>query len=162
MWGAGHGVDAGRVRAAAPEPYAIDESADVLPPTLRRSPLVRVAARALQLVCLFYGVVLLYWIYLAKGLAIGVFLSDPVFYTYSLLVTLYCLARFLLAPFYRPVADTGYRPTASIVVPAFNEEECIALWLRRSRRCTRATTRANSSRSWSWTTARRTPRGSAS
>jgi hyaluronan synthase len=41
------------------------------------------------------------------------------------LVTVYCLARFALAPFYRPTPDVGYRPSASIVVPAFNEEEIV-------------------------------------
>lgn len=81
----------------------------------------------LQAVCLVYGIALLFWIYLAKGLAVGLFLSDPVFYTYSLLVTVYCLARFALAPFYRPAPDSGYRPTASIVVPAFNEQDCIGM-----------------------------------
>jgi hyaluronan synthase len=40
-------------------------------------------------------------------------------------VVLYLLARFFLASFYRPVPDRGYRPSVTIVVPAFNEEGCI-------------------------------------
>ena len=115
------------MRADAAQPLHADEAVDGLGTHARRSPLARALVRAVQLVCLLYGVVLLYWIYLAKGLAVGVFLSDPVIYTYSLLVTVYCLARFALAPFYRPASDAGYRPTASIVVPAFNEEDCIEL-----------------------------------
>ena len=110
---------------AAPDPA--DESQAAIPERYRDSRLLRTASRALQLVCLVYAVFLLFWIWLAKGLAVGLLLSDPVFYTYSLLVTIYCLARFFLAPFYRPTPDTGYRPTASIVIPAFNEEDCVGL-----------------------------------
>lgn len=110
---------------AAPDPA--DESQAAIPERYRDSRLLRAASRALQLVCLVYAVFLLFWIWLAKGLAVGLLLSDPVFYTYSLLVTVYCLARFFLAPFYRPTPDTGYRPTASIVIPAFNEEDCVGL-----------------------------------
>ena len=105
----------------------VDESEAGIPERYRGSPVVRVLSRLIQLVCLAYGVILLLWIYLAKGLAVGLFFSDPVFYAYSLLVTVYCLARFVLAPFYRSTPDTGYRPTASIIVPAFNEEECVGM-----------------------------------
>jgi hyaluronan synthase len=48
-----------------------------------------------------------------------------VFGAYSVLVTLYVLARFSIAPFYRSTPDTGLRPSCSIVIPAFNEEGCI-------------------------------------
>jgi hyaluronan synthase len=115
--------------APPPSPglHDIGESESGLPERYQSSGVGRVVSRMLQAVCLVYGIALLFWIYLAKGLAVGLFLSDPVFYTYSLLVTVYCLARFALAPFYRATADTGYRPTASIVVPAFNEEDCIGL-----------------------------------
>ena len=60
-----------------------------------------------------------------EGLTIASVAGDPLFGGYSLLVTLYVLARFSLAPFYRPTPDTGLRPSCSIVIPAFNEEGCI-------------------------------------
>jgi hyaluronan synthase len=104
-----------------------DEATAAIPARLRDSLLFRAATRGLQLVCIVYAVFLCFWIWLAKGLAVSLLLADPVFYTYSLLVTCYCLARFFLAPFYRPVPDRGYRPSVSIVIPAFNEEECIGL-----------------------------------
>jgi hyaluronan synthase len=75
--------------------------------------------------CVVYALVLVYWIWMAKNLAVVLLLRDPVFYGYSILVTAYCLGRFFLAPFYRPVADAGHRPTVSIVIPAFNEEACV-------------------------------------
>lgn len=103
----------------------MDESTGGLDPHLRGSRLVSVISRGLQLVCIVYGIALLYWIWMAKDLSVGLVLHDPVFGTYSLLVTLYVLARFMLAPFYRPTPDTGHRPTASIVIPAFNEHAVI-------------------------------------
>jgi hyaluronan synthase len=112
---------------AVPQVDLGDESDTGVPERLQGSPVVKAISRMLQVVCLVYGLVLLVWIYLAKGLAVGLFFSDPVFYTYSLLVTVYCLARFALAPFYRPTPDTGYRPTASVLIPAFNEEDCVGM-----------------------------------
>ena len=103
----------------------IDESTGGLHPHLRGSKTVNVISRLLQVICILYGAALLYWIWMAKDLSIGLVLSDPVFGTYSVLVTLYVLTRFCLAPFYRPTPDTGHRPSASIVIPAFNEEACI-------------------------------------
>jgi hyaluronan synthase len=103
----------------------LDESTAALPPHLRGSLLVRSASRALQVVCVVYAIVLLYWIWIAKDVGLAAFLHDPFFYTYSLCVTVYVVARFALSPFYRPTPDTGYRPTCSIVIPSFNEEDCI-------------------------------------
>jgi hyaluronan synthase len=37
----------------------------------------------------------------------------------------YLLIRFVLSLFYRPVPDRGHRPTVSVIIPAFNEEEGI-------------------------------------
>lgn len=103
----------------------LDESTAALSERTASSLPVRIAARVLQAACLFYGVFLLYWIYLAKDLTLALFFRDPVFYTYSLLVTCYVCSRFLLAPFYRPSPDRGHRPSVSVVIPAFNEGEAV-------------------------------------
>jgi hyaluronan synthase len=105
----------------------LDETREALPEGLRDSLIIDVVSRLLQIVCIGYAAFLLLWIWLAKGIAVDVILRDPVFLMYSLLVTVYCITRFLLAPLYRPTADRGHRPTASIVIPAFNEEECIGV-----------------------------------
>ena len=103
----------------------IDESRAGLPEGLRDSLWARAAIRVLQAVCIAYGAALLYVVWLAKDITIASLARDPVFGGYSFLVTLYVLARFSLAPLYRPTPDTGYRPSCSIVIPAFNEEGCI-------------------------------------
>jgi hyaluronan synthase len=103
----------------------LDESTAALSAPTSRSLAVRGAIRALQVACLLYGAFLLYWVWLAKDFALALFTEDPIFYGYSLLVTVYVCSRFALAPFYRPTPDRGYRPTVSIVIPAFNEEACI-------------------------------------
>ena len=103
----------------------MDESTGGLDEHLRGSRAVSVISRILQVVCILYGIALLYWIWMAKDLSVDTIFHDPVFGTYSVLVTLYVLLRFVLAPFYRPTPDTGHRPTASIVIPAFNEESGI-------------------------------------
>jgi hyaluronan synthase len=103
----------------------IDESRAGLPDGLRDSLWARAAIRVLQAVCIAYGAALLYVVWLAKDITIASLARDPVFGGYSFLVTLYVLARFSLAPLYRPTPDTGYRPSCTIVIPAFNEEGCI-------------------------------------
>ncbi len=103
----------------------LNESTASLPPRLRNSLIFRGAARAIQLACVLYAIVLLYWIWIAKDTGLAAFFNDPFFYAYSLCVTFYVAARFAIAPFYRPTPDTGYRPTCSIVIPSFNEEDCI-------------------------------------
>ncbi|MGZ4431345.1 MAG: glycosyltransferase, partial [Gaiellales bacterium] len=126
----------GTPETSAPAPPAQPEPAErpgfqianeaVLPRRLlARTKLLRGLTWLFQAVCIGYGAALLYWIWLAKDLSAALVLHDPVFGTYSLIVTAYVLARFALAPFYRPTPDTGLRPTASIVIPAFNEEACI-------------------------------------
>jgi hyaluronan synthase len=102
-----------------------EESTAALPPRLHRSLLVRGATRMLQLICVVYAAALLYWVWIAKDSGLAALLEDPLFYGYSILVSFYVVTRFVLAPFYRPRADTGYRPTCSIVIPAFNEEACV-------------------------------------
>jgi hyaluronan synthase len=103
----------------------IDESRAGLPEGMRDSLFARAAIRVLQAVCIAYSAALLYVIWLAKDITIASLMRDPVFGGYSFLVTVYVLARFSLAPLYRPTPDTGYRPSCSIVIPAFNEEGCI-------------------------------------
>ncbi len=103
----------------------LDESTAALSESARGSRPVRIVIRALQLVCVVYAAFLVYWIWIAKDVGVAVILDDPLFYTYSLLVTVYVCTRFLLAPLYRPTPDRGYRPTLAIVIPAFNEEGCI-------------------------------------
>jgi hyaluronan synthase len=103
----------------------IDESRAGLPDGLRDSLWARAAIRVLQAVCIAYSAALLYVVWLAKDITIASLARDPVFGGYSFLVTLYVLARFSLAPLYRPTPDTGHRPSCSIVIPAFNEEGCI-------------------------------------
>lgn len=49
----------------------------------------------------------------------------PVLNVYSLTVTGYILSRFLLALFYRPPKDTGFRPTVSFVIPVKDDEDMI-------------------------------------
>lgn len=102
-----------------------EEGQAVLPERLRGSLVVRLVTRLLQAVCLLYGVALMYWVWMAKSFSVAFLVQDPVFHGYSAMVTLYVLSRFCMAPLYRPTPDSGHRPAASIVVPAFNEEDCI-------------------------------------
>jgi hyaluronan synthase len=113
---------------AVPDPVAfeaIDETMAGLPEGLRDSFAARTAIRLIQLVCIVYSAVLLYVVWMAKDITIASIARDPVFGGYSFLVTCYVVTRFAIAPFYRPTPDTGYRPSCSIVIPAFNEEACI-------------------------------------
>lgn len=112
--------------ATGPDETGPDEEwRAAMPARLARSFVVGALSRALQAICLVYAGVLAYWVWLAKDVAASRLFADPVFYSYSILITTYIASRFFLAPFYRPTPDAGYRPTVSIVVPAFNEEDCI-------------------------------------
>ena len=104
---------------------ALDESVRGVPESMRETLAFRVCTRAVQLTCVIYALFLLYWVWLAKDFGTALVLHDPIFYSYSLLVTLYVCVRFLLAPLYRATPDVGYRPSVSIVIPAFNEEDAI-------------------------------------
>jgi hyaluronan synthase len=106
-------------------PHLLDESGAAIPERIRHSAFVRLTTRVIQVACLAYCAALLYWIWLAKDVSLTLFLRDPVFYTYSIVITGYIVARFALAGFYRPTPDTGYRPSVSLIIPAFNEERCI-------------------------------------
>ncbi len=72
-----------------------------------------------------YAVVILAFVWLTKDLTFAALTRDPLFASYSIAVVIYVLGRFLLALFYRPAPDRGFRPTVSIIVPAFNEEDGI-------------------------------------
>ena len=86
----------------------------------------RILTVAIKAIVLVYAVVVLYFIWSTKSLTFASLAQDPFFAGYSVAVVVYLLSRFLLALFYRPVPDRGYRPTVTIVVPAFNEQEGIA------------------------------------
>src|SRR5687768_8546755 len=51
--------------------------------------------------------------------------DDPIFAGYSLAVVCYVMGRFVVSAFYRPVPDTGYRPTVTVIIPAFDEADGI-------------------------------------
>lgn len=78
-----------------------------------------------RIVLIAYALLIMGFIYLTKDLTFASLTQDPVFAGYSIAVVLYVFGRFLLSIFYRPTPDLGYRPTVSIIVPAFNEEEGI-------------------------------------
>ena len=84
-----------------------------------------IVGTGLRLVILVYAAAILGFIWLTKDLTFASLAADPVFATYSIAVVFYVLGRFALAMLYRSVPDRGFRPTVSIVVPAFNEEEGI-------------------------------------
>ena len=79
----------------------------------------------LRLVIVLYAALILGFIWLTKDLTFASLSADPVFATYSIAVVFYVLGRFVVALLYRSVPDSGFRPTVSIIVPAFNEEEGI-------------------------------------
>ena len=87
---------------------------------------VRVLSAVTRVVVGVYSVAILAFVWLTKDLTMGSFTDNPVFAGYSTAVVIYVLGRFVIALFYRPWPDQGYRPTVSIIVPAFNEEDCIA------------------------------------
>lgn len=58
------------------------------------------------------------------------FRGNFVIASYTIVVTLYVLSRFVLAALYRPPRDTGYEPSVAIVIPAYNEGESVAATIR--------------------------------
>ena len=79
----------------------------------------------MKIVIVIYAAAILGFIWLTKDLTFTTLSRDPIFASYSIAVVLYVLGRFVLGLLYRPVPDRGFRPSVSIVVPAFNEEEGI-------------------------------------
>ena len=94
-------------------------------PAWRTALITRALIRLLQATCVVYALFLLYWVWLAKDVTLALVFSDPIFYSYSILVSIYVMARFALAPFYRPAPVGTERPSCSIVIPAFNEERAV-------------------------------------
>ena len=79
----------------------------------------------LKAVIVLYAVAILGFVWLTKDLTFATLSRDPLFASYSIAVVIYVLGRFALSLAYRPAPDRGYRPTVSIVIPAFNEEDGI-------------------------------------
>ena len=86
----------------------------------RTTSLLKIVYRILVVV---YGTVIVGFVWLTKDLTFATLAKDPVFAAYSISVVLYVLGRFVVALFYRPVPDTGHRPTLSVIIPSFNEEK---------------------------------------
>jgi hyaluronan synthase len=102
----------------------IDDAPARVPSALRAG---RIALRA---VILLYAAAILYLLWQTKAITFAAIARDPLFAGYSIAVVVYLLSRFALSLFYRPVPDRGHRPTVTIVVPAFDEEDCIERTLR--------------------------------
>jgi hyaluronan synthase len=87
--------------------------------------MARLLRGVLKAAIVVYAAAILGFVWLTKDLTFATLARDPLFASYSIAVVVYVLGRFVLALFYRPVPDRGYRPTVSIIIPAFNEEEGI-------------------------------------
>ncbi|MEA2505798.1 MAG: hyaluronan synthase [Actinomycetota bacterium] len=79
----------------------------------------------LKVLIALYAIAIFGFIWVTKDLTFASLTRDPLFAAYSIAVVFYVLGRFAIAAFYRPVPDLGHRPTVSIIIPAFNEEEGI-------------------------------------
>ncbi|HET7488436.1 MAG TPA: glycosyltransferase [Acidimicrobiales bacterium] len=79
----------------------------------------------LKAVIVVYAVLVLGFVWLTKDLTFATLRRDPLFASYSIAVVIYVLGRFAFSLFYRSKPDVGHRPTVSIVIPAFNEEDGI-------------------------------------
>jgi hyaluronan synthase len=103
-------------------------SADTAASTSRGSPrrwLISLLSIVLKVLIALYAVAIFGFIWVTKDLTFASLTRDPLFAAYSIAVVFYVLGRFAIAAFYRPVPDRGHRPTVSIIIPAFNEEEGI-------------------------------------
>jgi hyaluronan synthase len=81
--------------------------------------------RVIQLVILVLAAAIVGFIWLIKDMTIAMFSEEPLFAGYSIAVGLYVLGRFVGALFYRTVPDMKFRPSVSVIIPAFNEEDGI-------------------------------------
>lgn len=79
----------------------------------------------LRVLIVLYAAAILGFVWFTKDLTFATLARDPLFATYSIAVVTYVLGRFVLGLFYRSAPDVGHRPTVSIIIPAFNEEEGI-------------------------------------
>ncbi len=72
-----------------------------------------------------YAALIFGFLWMTKDLTLASLTRDPVFAAYSVAVLCYLLIRFVISALYRPAPDSGHRPSISIIVPAFNEEDGI-------------------------------------
>ena len=86
---------------------------------------LRTVRRLLQLVILAYALAVVGFIWTIKDMTIQMLSEEPLFAGYSIAVGLYVLGRFAGALFYRTVPDVKFRPSVSVIIPAFNEEDGI-------------------------------------
>jgi hyaluronan synthase len=91
----------------------------------RPGPALRALRLVLQFVIVAYAVAIVVFIWTIKDMTISMLAQDPFFAGYSIAVGLYVIGRFVGALFYRTVPDMKYRPTVSVIIPAFNEEDGI-------------------------------------
>jgi hyaluronan synthase len=66
-----------------------------------------------------------------KGFNFYYFWYQPIINLYSILVSGYILSRIVIAGFYSPPRDTGYRPPVSVIVACKNEESGIGRTIER-------------------------------
>jgi len=85
-----------------------------------------VSGRVVQAVIVVYAAVISFFVWMTKDMTVASLSHDPLFAAYTVSVLIYILARFVVAMFYTPVFDVAHRPSVSIIIPAFNEEEGIA------------------------------------
>jgi hyaluronan synthase len=81
---------------------------------------------SVRMVILTYAMTILGFLWLTKDMTLATLSRDPLFAGYSIGVIFYVLSRFLLSIFYRHTSDVGYQPSVTVIIPAFNEEECIS------------------------------------
>ena len=98
---------------------------EVAPENRAEGRVTRCLQFALRLMVVGYAAAILYLIWVGRQLTLAALTHDPVFALYSLAVMCYVLGRFAIAATYRAKPDRGHRPTISVIVPAFNEQEGI-------------------------------------
>jgi hyaluronan synthase len=79
----------------------------------------------LRTIVVVYAGAIFYLVWLGRELTLAVMTEAPAFAIYSLAVMCYVLGRFAIAFTYRAIPDRGHRPTVTVIVPAFNEQEGI-------------------------------------
>lgn len=60
-----------------------------------------------------------------KSLNVYYYWYQPVLNTYSILMAIYILSRFVFAAFYKAPKDTGHRPSVTVIIVCKNEEDSI-------------------------------------
>ena len=78
-----------------------------------------------RVVVTLYTLGIFWFLWATKDLTVASLAHDPLFAAYSIAVICYLLTRFVISLAYRPWPDRGYRPTISVIVPAFNEQDGI-------------------------------------